>query len=142
MSDYQLRQTIGFTLFRTSMRLKGEFSRELNPFDITTEQFAVLGLLWERDALLQRELAELLFKDRPNITRILEKLERKGLVERTPDNLDRRATRVNLTPSGAELEKPLTRLALDFRTGAYRGLTNAEMRELGRLLDRILENLS
>ena len=142
MSDYQLRQTIGFTLFRTSMRLKGEFSRKLNPFDITTEQFAVLGLLWERDDLLQHELAELLFKDRPNITRILEKLERKGLVERTPDDLDRRATRVNLTPSGAELEAPLTSLALDFRARAYRGLTDADMRDLGRLLDRILENLS
>jgi DNA-binding MarR family transcriptional regulator len=139
---YQLQDSIGFHLFRTTVRLKAAFARELRPFDITSEQFGVLFLLWDLDGLQQWEIAELLQKDRPNVSRILEKLEKKKLISRRSDPADRRAMRVFLTPTGWELQPHLEQAAERFRERSFRGFSQQERTELRGLLNRIMENLS
>ncbi|MEJ1353356.1 MAG: MarR family transcriptional regulator [Candidatus Sedimenticola sp. (ex Thyasira tokunagai)] len=140
--SHQIQQTLGFHLFQTSMRLKAAFARILRPYDITPEQFTLLSLLSDTDGLQQREIAELLFKDRPNVTRILEKLEKKGLVLRKKDPGDRRASRVHITSSGQERYTLLNEAASSFRSRAYRGLEAADKKRLKASLNQIMENLS
>lgn len=139
---YRLKDSLGFSLLRCAGQMKTEFTRALRPYDITPEQFALLGLLWEQDGLLQREIAELLKKDRPNVTRILEKLESKGVIQRRTDPKDRRGSRVYLTDKGQEVRPPLEQIALSFRQSAYNGINDAEAELLKQLLNRITDNLS
>ena len=66
----------------------------------------------------QVELAEMTFKDKPNVTRMLEVLERKQLIFRQPDENDRRAYKVFLTEVGQQLKAQLIRWRLKFWKGA------------------------
>jgi DNA-binding MarR family transcriptional regulator len=140
--SYQFQDSIGFHLFRTTFKLKARFARELRPFDITTEQYGVLFLLWDLDGLQQWEIADLLLKDRPNVTRILEKLEKKKLIARKVDANDRRATRVFLTPAGREIKPHLEQAVERIREQSYQGLSQRERTELRNVLNRIMENLN
>ncbi|WP_428606222.1 MarR family winged helix-turn-helix transcriptional regulator [Sedimenticola sp.] len=138
---YTLRDGPGFQLLRTAALFKHAFAKALRPYDITPVQFALLGLLWERDGLNQHEIATLLGKDRPNITRILEKLELKGMVVRERDPEDRRSTRVFLSPLALQQRRELESVALDFRAHALEGLAESERTILQQLLLRLMENL-
>jgi len=138
---YRIQDTIGFNLFVAHIRLKAGLARAMRPFGITPEQFAILSLLWEHNELQQREIADLLVKDRPNITRILERMQKKQLIKRKTDSVDRRAIRVHLTQTGKKIYPELEQIAIEFRTKAYRGLSKADQQQLKDTLQLISENL-
>ena len=85
-------------------------------FAITGAQFNVLMILadFHGRAFRQHELAEILVVNRASIGSVLERMERDGWVERTPDPADKRAMLVTLTPRGeaklAEVKQPYYRL--------------------------------
>jgi len=138
---YRIQDTIGFNLFVAHIRLKAGLARAMRPFDITPEQFAILSLLREQDGLQQREIADLLVKDRPNITRILERLEKKRLIRRKTDTQDRRAVRVHITKTGLKICPKLEQIAIEYRNQAYQGLNQSEQQQLRDMLHLISENL-
>lgn len=138
---YTLRDGPGFYLLRSAAQFKNAFAKVLQPYEITPVQFAVLGLLWESDGLTQHEIAARLGKDRPNVTRILEKIEAKALITRQRAPNDRRATQVFLSKRGKAIQPDLQETAIAFRTRAYEGLTESEKTQLNRLLTKLMENL-
>ncbi len=138
---FSLDASPGPAIYRTAMRLRQEFGARLRPVDLTPEQFAVLACLWEDDGLPQRALAERLCKDKPNVTRILDRLQEKGLIERAPDPQDRRAYRVRLTAPGRAIQEPVVDIASALRRQAYRGLSPSEQARLVDLLQRVCGNL-
>ena len=115
--------------------------RRLKAFDITTEQWAALCRLREEDGLSQKELADRIVKDQPNITRILDKLEQKGLVTRKDNASDRRAFFVHLTPAGEALLEKLVPIAVEVSVEAFKGITPEEAALLTKLLNRVWRNL-
>ncbi len=139
---YRIQDTIGFNLFVTHLRLKTGLARAMRPFDTTPEQFAILSLLQEQDGLQQRDIADLLVKDRPNITRILERMQKKHLIERKTDSIDRRAMRVYLTKTGSKIYPELKQIAIEYRNQAYAGLNRTEQKQLRDMLQLISENLA
>ncbi|MBL9139047.1 MAG: MarR family transcriptional regulator [Verrucomicrobiales bacterium] len=73
-------------------------------WDLSPSQFNVLNLLYGQiDGLSQSELSRLLIMHRSNATGLIDRLERRRLVQRTEDPQDRRAYRVLLTPNGIDL---------------------------------------
>ncbi|HZE22339.1 MAG TPA: MarR family transcriptional regulator, partial [Desulfobaccales bacterium] len=93
MSDehYSPQDSLGFIVYRTALALKSALQRcfKENGYEITGEQWAIIRHLWEEEALSQRELAEKTSKDKPNITRMLDALEKKHLIFRQADPRDR-----------------------------------------------------
>jgi DNA-binding MarR family transcriptional regulator len=69
-------------------------------FDLTSVQFAALSTLAKAPGLDQATLAKRIAYDRATIGGVIKRLEQKGLVTRVPDNEDRRAFKVSLTPLG------------------------------------------
>lgn len=138
---YNLDDALGFILHRTSLRYRCEMGRRFKECDITTEQWAVLRRLREKDGLTQKELAERLLKDQPNLTRMLDKLQQKGLIRRMDNPNDRRAFFIHLTPEGDTLLEKLTPLAIDVTNEALRGITSQETALLKTLLNRVWQNL-
>lgn len=96
---------------RLRKKITNLFARELQPFGITPEQWALLVYLDRKPSCSQMELAQALFKDRSNITRILDKLAKQGLINRQDHPEDRRIYLVNLTKAGQELLPNLRRVA-------------------------------
>ena len=60
--------------------------------DLTVEQWSILVHLWKYDGVSQQELSNRTFRDKPSITRLVDNLEKLGLVERRASETDRRIT--------------------------------------------------
>jgi len=77
--------------------------RELAPFDISAAQFAILSKLASMEVESTAQLCREICYDPGAMTRMLDRLEAKGLLERIRRDPDRRAVRLELTPRGCDL---------------------------------------
>ncbi|KRF13482.1 MarR family winged helix-turn-helix transcriptional regulator [Paenibacillus sp. Soil787] len=103
-----LDNSFGFILNHAGRRLTQLLNNHFQPYDMTTEQWAVLNRLADEDGITQKLLAVRAEKDQTNITRILDQLERKGLVERRANETDRRSFLTFITEQGKALNDTLT----------------------------------
>ncbi len=110
-------------------------------FSITHEELGVLVLLRRQDGATQTHLAHTLAKDKAVITRLLNRLVRKDLVERRPDPVDRRVVRAFLTADGMEAIQCIHPMLVDYVTAAIHGVTQDEFDAACVVLRRILGNL-
>lgn len=106
-------KAIGFWIHRVYQATRNEMYRRFREVgeEITPEQWAVLIRLWERDGLTQTALSEDTFRDKPTMSRILDGLATRGIVERRVDPNDARVRTVHLTRRGRDLEKKLVPVA-------------------------------
>lgn len=81
--------------------------------NVTAEEWAVLLMLWQQDNRNPGELADLTIRDRTTMTRLLDGMERKGLISRATDPKDRRRMIVTLTDRGREMQVILVPIAKD-----------------------------
>jgi DNA-binding MarR family transcriptional regulator len=103
---------------------------------LTTVQAKVLAALGE--PLPMHRIAEKLKSERSNVTGIIDRLEARGLVERRPDERDRRIKNIVATPAGAVLARNFRR-ALGFAADPLAGLEPAERVQLRDLLRRMVD---
>lgn len=119
-------------MFRT-FREEGE--------EITPEQWIVLVRLWEEDGRTQTELGASTFRDRPTMSRILDGMARRGLLERRADAESARVWRVHLTPQGRALRKKLVPVARKLVARAQRGISDADLETTRDTLAKMFANL-
>jgi DNA-binding MarR family transcriptional regulator len=100
--------------------------------------FAVLAALDELGALSQAEIGRSLGLDRANVNRIVTRLEREGLLERTPDPHDGRRLALTVTADGVAHLADLERRAARVQDELLVALDADEREQLRRLLDRVL----
>ena len=103
--NFLLKQKIGLRLSRTGLLSKilaiQAFTRET--LEITPEQFNVLNTLKENNGIYLRQLASITLKDRPNITRIVSILEKKGFLTSAKDKEKRMVKKLYITKKGIEM---------------------------------------
>lgn len=123
-------------------RLFGQaLSRRIAPYGVTTGQFPVLLRLWEADGATQSELAAELAVEQPTMANTLKRMERDGLIERSPDAVDRRVARVHLSRRARRLQAALTASAADANAAALAGLSKEEKAQFLALARRVVANL-
>jgi DNA-binding MarR family transcriptional regulator len=108
---------------------------------ITPEQFSVLSYLWQKDGLQQSELANCTNRNRANVTRVVDILEREGIVERRDDENDRRVFRIFLTAKGKSLRDATASCARQTIEDALNGLSKEETDTCTRVLLKIKSNV-
>ncbi len=108
---------------------------------ITPRQFRVLTHLWEKDGLQQSELATCTNRNRANVTRMIDILEKKEIVERKPASQDRRVHRIYLTEKGKALREPTARCALQSIEDSLEGVSKEEVEICKKVLLKIKENV-
>lgn len=142
MTGFALDASLGYVINRTAIRLKHELHQafKTNGYDVTPEQWAILNRLWDHEGLSQVELADLTFKDKPNVTRMLDVLERKQLLYRQRDDHDRRAYKVYLTEEGRLLKEKLIPLAEKVLERGQRNLSAEDIEFLQEKLNLIHNN--
>ncbi|MGW5640767.1 MarR family winged helix-turn-helix transcriptional regulator, partial [Streptomyces sp. NPDC003832] len=94
---------LGLLLRRAHWRAGSLMSEALRPLGIELRHFAVLIVLVDRGATVQRDLSEATGTDKAGIMRVVDDLERRGLAVRKAVPGDRRARAVEITPQGVEL---------------------------------------
>jgi DNA-binding MarR family transcriptional regulator len=96
----ELTGLVGFLLRRAQLWTFQDFIRTLAPHDIRPAQFSVLAVIDANAGLSQITLAQALGIERAGLVRLLDGLERRGLVTRVPSTLDRRSHALYLTAEG------------------------------------------
>ncbi|WP_431919706.1 MarR family winged helix-turn-helix transcriptional regulator [Nonomuraea jabiensis] len=96
---------LGFaaTLVRMSHLVQHVFADVSRERDITPQQAQLLCVLTSGDGIGMTDLSRLLHLEKPSLTGLVDRAERRGLVRRVRDDADRRACRVELTPEGEDL---------------------------------------
>lgn len=126
------------TLIRATDRVTERANAPLRARGLTVPQYNVLRILrGSPDGLQTHQVVDRLVTRAPNITRVVDKLERKGLLTRCRSRSDRRVIGLRITPAGlrllAELDEPM---AASIRE-AMGGLDESELRELCVRLNRL-----
>ena len=126
-------------LLRTADLVRRAVGRTLEPYDITLQQYNVLRILRGagEQGLPTLEIAERMIEQAPGVTRLLDRLEVKGLVRRERCAQDRRQVLCWLTPAGLELVERLDEPVDSADAEAVAMLTPEEQDRLLRMLDAI-----
>ena len=109
--------------------------------DISPEQLTVLSLLWKKDRVTQQELCNITFKDKPNMTRLIDSLEKKGLAKRITDENDKRNNLILLTPEGKAIEEKAFLVANATMREALVNVTPQKLAIGQDLLKKIFNNM-
>jgi MarR family transcriptional regulator, organic hydroperoxide resistance regulator len=123
-------------LFALSERLRAHFESSIAEFDLSAPQAKALRYLAAAGPAPMREVAASLQCDASNVTGIVDRLERRGLVERRPGSDDRRVKYLLLTSRGHEVARRLWARVLD-GAPAVRELVDADQLVLLGVLNRI-----
>lgn len=106
MPEISSQDSLQIETYRLFLKLHRRFQElnreEFRPYDLSTPQYAILFHATEEGVPLSYICQEML-ADNSNLTRLVDRLEARGLVRRAPDPRDRRVTLVQLTPQGKAL---------------------------------------
>src|ERR671939_1018167 len=124
------------TLLSTADKVRAFFETVCAPFDITGQQYNVLRILRgaEPDGLPTLTIPVPMIERTPGITRMIDRLEAKGLVAREVRPHDRRCVYCRITAKGLSLLKLLDEPVEEANRAAFRGLSAAELELLVTLL--------
>jgi DNA-binding MarR family transcriptional regulator len=140
---FPINEILGFWIYRTQTQGSALLWRKFKAagYEITPEQFWVLARLREQQGMNQRELGDEVLKDRHNMTRILNLLEKKRHIVRRADKTDKRIYRIFLTESGLDLQKKLTSIVLAHLNQIFGGISPEDFQTTRRTLEHIVKNI-
>jgi DNA-binding MarR family transcriptional regulator len=117
--------------------IQGALERQASAHDLSIIQTRLLGVLRDRTPTMN-QLAKLLELDKSSVTGLVDRAERRGLVERTPSATDGRVVLVSLTDEGrAKVSEVATRFETDVAT-ILATLPISDRTALGALVSRVL----
>lgn len=131
---------VGYRVYEAHRALFQNLERTLAPFGVTPGEWNALNQLDHHGPLSQKRLAEALQKEQATITRTVDRMQRKGLVTRTPDPKDRRANIVSLTPASQKLLGEIEPHAISAAKGTVAGVSPEDLAVFFRVLDQVKEN--
>ena len=131
---------VGRLLSRVKMAMHDALERELAPFDITAAQYVILVKLAGNEVDSSAELCKGMSYDPGAMTRMLDRLERKGFVRRARSPHDRRKTILELTADGKAVYPKLVAVHVRVLNHLMRNFTRTQAAELEALLRRMLAN--
>jgi DNA-binding MarR family transcriptional regulator len=143
----ELKQPVAFrsreaevflNVLRTSSSLMGDLVELLRPHDLTQPQYNVLRILRGAGAegLPRGEVGERMVAREPDVTRLLDRMEARGIVRRDRGTGDRRVVRVTITVEGRRLVDSLDGVVADMHVRQLGHLSDDELTVLNDLLVR------
>jgi DNA-binding MarR family transcriptional regulator len=134
--SFSLTQSVGFLLTKARNLITAEMATALKDLDITGPQMSIVLAMRRGLASTPSELSKMLAIDTGLMTRILDKLEMRGLLERSRSLDDRRVINLVLTKKGQEIAGEIPKIAPEVLNPRLKKFANAEFEELCRLLNK------
>jgi DNA-binding MarR family transcriptional regulator len=142
--DYDLEESLGYLASRAARALTNRLNRNFAAagYDVTVEQWCILMQLWRQDGQRQQYLADNACKDKTSVTRLIDGLEKRNLVARVVDRVDRRQKFVYLTHRGRALQKELIPLVKKTLNEAQQGVDAKRIDDCKQTLREVYLNLA
>ena len=135
-------ESINFLLGKICRLQRGQRNEALTAMGLYAGQEMFLWHLWQQDGLTQSQMVERMCVQPPTVSKMLDRMEKAGLVTRHPDSEDSRITRVYLTEQGRQSELAVCDVWRNEEQRMTEGLSVEERIVLRRLLLQVHENLS
>lgn len=137
---YRPQESVGFLMRRIVHELSGEIERQFDSCGLTNAQWLPLYKLHLGSVSTVAELARACQLDTGGMTRLLDRLEAKGLVRRVRSSADRRVVNLELTDEGRAAVQNVPAVLCGVQNAALRGFTSEEWQQLRDMLERMLRN--
>jgi len=133
----ELKECINFLLTTAQHNVFQFLSVKLSEYDVTPSQYGVLSCLWGRTHATPKQIAEILCLETSTISGVLDRMQKKDLIDRVINKEDRREVQVIITEKGKALEEPISKIIdevnaevlKDFNTDDVLSIKNA-LREI------------
>lgn len=103
--------------------------------ELSMEYFILLNILYDKDNIIQQDLANLMHKDKSAILRQIDLLERQKLVVRIPDSEDRRKKTILLTKDGMRTVEKLRKIEADIFNSLLKDVSESDLKIFESVLD-------
>ncbi|MGZ2370773.1 MarR family winged helix-turn-helix transcriptional regulator [Ancylomarina sp. YFZ004] len=142
MNKVNLEKSVNHHIAISAIMIKRVFFKILsdNKHGITPEQWNILYHLNESNGMTIGKLSELTYKDFANMSRISQKLEAAGFIEKKRDEKDKRVFKLFITEKGQELNKQLHQCAYKSTDIALEGIDNQTRELMVNNLKQIITN--
>lgn len=143
LGDHQFAESIGYLIVRASSSLWSMVSqRTMAELGITAAQGSILFMVAGGKCQLAAELARECGTDASAVTRLIDRLEKRGLLKRVRSNEDRRAVPLVLTQEGQAIAARMPAIFIGVRDRHLTGFSPEEDGSLKSMLRRLLVNSS
>ena len=115
------------------------FSENLSQFGITPGQYGVLACLWQEESLTPKEIATILRVENSTISGVIDRMEKRGLIDRVLNPTNRRSISVKATKEGLSLKEPVQALIDQLNDQVLSIFSPQEKDELIGLLNRMCD---
>jgi MarR family transcriptional regulator, lower aerobic nicotinate degradation pathway regulator len=136
-----LLASTGFLLARLGMESRRRFSRLMSRYELSMHHYGLLMALGDDGGIPQNHLSRMLGVDARNAVPIIDELEKRKLIVRTPDSSDRRRYNITLTSSGRRLIRDVRQEGAELERDMLKSLTRAEQPLLHSLLLRVFQDV-
>ena len=138
--DYE--NNIGFLIHDVARLMRNLFDKRMSGLGLTRSQWWILNYLYFNEGINQSDFANLLDIEKGPLSRILERMEIKGWIERRNDKIDKRIKKIYLSKKIKPLIIQMRDKALLTRKEALSDLENTEIQKLRNYLKRIKSKLN
>ena len=137
-----LEKSLGYTICTIARKIHQTLTHKLSPQKSTPEQWVVLNQIHINKNISQKKLADIIQKDPNNVKVLVDKLEQKELIKRSPNPDDKRAFSLSTTDKGINLINTLNQVDISVISDVEKSLTEQENIQLLKLLSKIEKNFS
>ena len=130
-----------YLLNRAGARIATAFGEEMRPLGASLQIWRVLAALREKDGRRMGDLSETTSIEVSTLTRLVDNMEKGGLVERRRDVGDARAVALYVTAAGRRLTRRILPIAERYETVALKGFSAREAATLKKALQRLYDNM-
>ena len=133
-STYKAQSSVGYLLKRANSLISGVMDPVLEAHGFTMVQYQILAWLRDGIAVNPKDICSLLRHNSGALTRVIDQLAERGLLERARRDRDRRKVELELTPAGRAVVETLIPLVVEKLNYALADFSSAEVQEFKRLL--------
>ena len=135
----ELTQCINYLLTTAQHSVFQYLNGKLSEYDVTHSQYGVMICLWQREFATPKQISEILCLETSTISGVLDRMQKKGLIDRVINRDDRREVRVVPTEKGKALQEPISKIIDEVNEEVLKCFTEEEVALLKNQLRIIAE---
>ena len=113
-----------------------------NNVGLTPEQFLLIDIIWNQGEMSQQKLADTMQKDKNSITKLINSLEKKGLIIRIRDENDKRSNIISLTHKSRDMKNYAKETGIKILDNILEGIDEEELRSFLSTLNKLTANMN
>lgn len=135
-------ENLSYQLIKSSRFLKGALDRKLHEYDVTATQFSVLNQISHKNGnITPAEVADCLESDRPTISGVINRLEKRGLVEKVENPDDKRSVYLKLNQQSLKFVDELRNVSDQVNRDIFETFTESEILNMKEYLFKLTKGI-